>query len=193
MSAFSFDANSVQPTESLDPVPAGWYRCQIVETSLNPTRDGNGEYLTVVSQIKEGGYAGRKLFARHNTRNRNPMATEIGMKEVSAHCRSVGMMQIQDTQQFVGAPVDVKVVIRPAADGYDAQNEFKGYAPYGTGGGVAAPVATPAPVAPAPAPAPAPEAAPTPWGTPAAAAPAAPAAWTPPAPPAAAAPPPWVK
>jgi len=64
--------------------------------------------------------------------NKNPVAVEIGYKTLSAICHAVGVIQVQDSQQLHGRPLQLKVSLRaagPGADGkyYEASNEVKGY------------------------------------------------------------------
>ena len=45
LSNLNFDANAVQPQESFEPIPAGWYECMIVESEMKQTKNGTGQYL----------------------------------------------------------------------------------------------------------------------------------------------------
>jgi hypothetical protein len=197
MAILNFDASTVAPSEALEVIPAGWYTVQMTESGMKPTSDGSGAFLSVTFTILAGDHTGRKVFDRINLKNKNPVATEIGYKTLSAICHAVGVIQVQDSQQLHGRPLQVKVSLRaagPGADGkhYDASNEIKGYKAVegASAGGMAAPSWAPAAPAAqqwAPPPAP-PAAAPAPqWQPPAA--PAAAPPWQAPAAPAAT--PPW--
>ena len=50
-----FDANQVEPTAALDPVPAGKYPAVITESEMKPTKNGAGSYLQLTFQVIEGG------------------------------------------------------------------------------------------------------------------------------------------
>lgn len=191
MAQLNFDASQVAPSEALEAIPAGWYNAQMTASEMKPTADGTGAYLQAEFTVLSGDYAGRKLFDRINLRNKNPVAVEIGYKTLSAICHAVGVIQVQDSQQLHGRPLQLKVSLRaagPGADGkhYEASNEVKGYKAM-DGAGV--PMAgAPAGGAPSWAPqAPAQQAAPQ-YAPPAA---PAPQQWAPPAQPAAAAPQQW--
>lgn len=41
-----FDANQVEPSNDLDPVPAGKYLAVITESEMAPNKAGTGHYLT---------------------------------------------------------------------------------------------------------------------------------------------------
>lgn len=200
--------DNVQANAALDPLPAGWYDAQIVESGTKQSSSG-GTMLELTLQVLSGPHTGRKLFDRLNIVNANPVAQEIAFKTLKAIYNAVGVARVTNSSELHGKPMKVKVKLRPATAEYDASNEISGYdhanadrklaTAVGTapaGGTAAAPAGTPPwggppgvqAAAPAPAPAPAPAAgfnpaaaAAQPWAT--AAAPAA-AAPTPPAPPA---------
>jgi len=191
MAQLNFDASQVAPSEALEAIPAGWYNAQMTASEMKPTSDGTGAYLQAEFTVLSGDYAGRKLFDRINLQNKNPVAVEIGYKTLSAICHAVGVIQVQDSQQLHGRPLQLKVSLRaagPGADGkhYEASNEVKGYK--GMDGAGVPMAGAPAGGAPSWAPqAPAQQAAPQYAPPPA----AAPQQWAPPAQPAAAAPQQW--
>lgn len=132
MAQLNFDASQVAPSEALEAIPAGWYSAQMTASEMKPTSDGTGAYLQAEFTVLSGDYAGRKLFDRINLQNKNPVAVEIGYKTLSAICHAVGVIQVQDSQQLHGRPLQLKVSLRaagPGADGkhYEASNEVKGY------------------------------------------------------------------
>ena len=191
MAQLNFDASQVAPSEALEAIPAGWYTAQMTASEMKPTSDGTGAYLQAEFTVLSGDYAGRKLFDRINLQNKNPVAVEIGYKTLSAICHAVGVIQVQDSQQLHGRPLQLKVSLRaagPGADGkhYEASNEVKGYK--GMDGAGVPMAGAPAGGAPSWAPqAPAQQAAPQ-YAPPSA---PAPQQWAPPAQPAAAAPQQW--
>lgn len=132
MAQLNFDASQVAPSEALEAIPAGWYTAQMTASVMKPTADGTGAYLQAEFTVLGGEYAGRKLFDRINLQNKNPVAVEIGYQTLSAICHAVGVIQVQDSQQLHGRPLQLKVSLRaagPGADGkyYEASNEVKGY------------------------------------------------------------------
>ena len=128
MAQLNFDASQVAPnTGNPDPIPAGWYNAQIDESEMKPTKDGTGTYLQLRFSVVEGQYANRKVYARLNLRNSNPVAQEIAYHELSAICHATGVMQLQDSQQLHGIPMKIKVKLRAASGDYDASNEIGSY------------------------------------------------------------------
>lgn len=157
MASINFDANTVEPSEAFDVLPKGKYLCMAVDSVIKPTKNGSGDYLEITFEVLDGNGKGRKIWERLNIRNSNKKAEEISQRQLSALCRAVGVMNLQDTTQLHNIPVMLNVDIE-TREGYSPQNRVKGYEP---ANGTATPVATnPALRTPAPAAAPAPQAAP---------------------------------
>lgn len=175
MVALNFDASTVAPEFGIDAIPTGWYSVSIDESQMKPTRDGTGAYLQLRFNVLQGQYSGRKIFCRLNLQNSNEMTVQIAKGQLSAIAHSVGVVQVQDSSQLHGRPMKIKVVKKPASNGYEATNEVTGFRdinyipdgepqtetstfpkspvtqPVPTGWGAPAqPVAQPAPVQPAP-------------------------------------------
>lgn len=166
MASLNFNAQTVAPQEAFDVLPAGWYNVRITGSEMKPTKDGGGSFLSLTMTVLDGKFVNRKIFDRLNLVNKNPKAVEIAYQTLSSICHATGVIQIQDSTQLHGIPMQVKIKVRPPEGGYSESNETAGYK--AMEGAQAAPVA-PAWVAPA-----APTAPPAqPWQQPAPAAPAA--------------------
>ena len=63
-----FDANTVEPNDSFDPLPNGDYLCIITASEMKPTKAGNGAFLELELQVLDGPHQGRKLWDRLNVR-----------------------------------------------------------------------------------------------------------------------------
>jgi len=184
MATINMDFTSVPQSDSFDPLPAGWYNAMMDQSEMKPTKSGTGMYLETRFNILDGQYVGRKVFFRFNLQNENPVAQEIGWKQLSSLAHSCGRVQVGDSQELHGLPVKIKVKLKVASGDYEASNEITAFkninevtAP--AGAAPAAPAWAPQPaaaVAPAPAFAPQQPAAPQPWAAPAPAAPQQPAA-----------------
>jgi len=129
-----FDANTVDPAQSREPVPAGWYKAVITESEEKPTKAQTGSYLQMTMEIIEGEHAGRKVFERLNLNNPNATAVEIAQRTLSSICRAVGVMTPRTSQDLHDKPLMLKVKVKPAKDGYDASNEVGEYAAPDGGG-----------------------------------------------------------
>jgi hypothetical protein len=136
---------------SYDLLAPGWYTASIREVSLKNTKAGTGQYMSLRFDITGEKAAGRVVFSNINLRNPNAQAESIGRQQLGELLRALGLATATDTDQLIGGNVQIKVAIREARDGYDAQNEVKGYK--AINGSVPAPVAAkPAPVSTAKAP-----------------------------------------
>ena len=144
-----------ESTNSFEPIPAGWYSATITEAELRDTRSGSGQYLRIRYDITGPEYQGRVVFSNLNLRNSNPKAEEIAMRQFGELMRSAGFNKVQDSDELIGAHIQIKVKIRPASGEYEASNEVAGFKPVEGS-------AMPAPAAPA-APSPAPAKASPPW------------------------------
>jgi len=142
-----FNAANIEVTDSYDPIPAGWYSVVITDSEFKATSAGTGQYLKLRFDVIDGEHQGRVIFTNLNLDNPNPKAVEIAQKDLAQICHAVGVMAPDDSTELHDKPLQAKVTVRPARDGYDAQNEVKGYRPMG------APVVSggAAPAAPAPA------------------------------------------
>lgn len=130
MAQLNFDARQVDPQQSFEPIPAGWYNMMIVESEMRPTKDGNGAYLQLTLKVMDGQYAGRQVFDRLNLQHQNPVAAEIAYRRLSAYCHATGVLQIQDSQQLHGIPLKARVAVRTDSTGqYDPSNEIKAVKP----------------------------------------------------------------
>lgn len=123
-----FDANAVDPAESREPIPAGWYTCVITQSEEKPTKAQTGSYLQLTLEVIEGDHAGRKTFDRLNLNNPNATAVEIAQRTLSSICRSVGVMTPRNSSDLHDKPMMVKVSVKPSDGTYSASNEVKEYA-----------------------------------------------------------------
>ena len=123
-----FDANNVDPAQSREPIPAGWYKAVITESEEKPTKAQTGSYLQMTVEIIDGEHAGRKAFERLNLNNPNATAVEIAQRTLSSICRAVGVMTPRQSADLHDKPFMVKLKVKPAKDGYDASNDIAEYA-----------------------------------------------------------------
>lgn len=154
--AFSFDATTVDPTSSFDPLPNGKYRVHATESEVKPTNKGDGRYMQIVWEVLDGPYKGRKLWDRINVENPNATCQEIGQRALSAVCHATGVLRLSHSSQLLHRPVMLTVVVKegdvkkgpdgkPLKDAqdnvvrYDPRNEVKKYEAVEGGPGVPLP------------------------------------------------------
>jgi len=151
MAQLGFNANINDLPESsndFEPLPAGWYTANINDAELRDTKAGTGQYIAIRYDIIGPTHQGRCVFGNLNIANPNPKAEEIGRQQLGSLMRAIGLNDVSDTDQLIGGNCEIKLVIRPAKDGYEANNDIKAWKALD---GSAAPAPT-APTAAAPAP-----------------------------------------
>jgi hypothetical protein len=135
----NFDANQVDPSVALDPIPAGKYLAVVSDSEYKPTKNGGGKYLQLTFQIIDGEHKGRLVWARLNLENKSEMTVKIARGELSAICRAVGVMQPKDSVELHNVPLEISVGLKKRDDNGEFTNVIKGYAKKGA---AAAPRAT---------------------------------------------------
>ena len=128
--------------KDFSPIPEGTYKAVIFESEMKQTKTG-GQMLVLTWEIKEGEHTGRRIWDRLNVVNKNPKAESIAKQDLASICMAMGLSGCADSEELHWKDVDIKVVVRPPSNGYDASNEIKGYA-------APAGAATPPPAAPPP-------------------------------------------
>jgi hypothetical protein len=141
----NFDANQVDPSVALEPIPAGRYAAVITDSEYKPTKSGGGKYLQLTLQILDGEHKGRLLWARLNLENANATTVKIARGELSAICRAVGVMQPRDSIELHNVPLEVTVGLKKRDDNGEFTNVIKGYARKGAPGNSANGSMTPRP------------------------------------------------
>ncbi len=180
-----FDAEGYEPTRTFDPLPTDWYAMQIVDSAVEQAKSSSGQFLKLELETLEEyhpHFKGRKVWVRLNLWNPSAEAVAIANSQLSAICRAVGEMRVNQSEVLHHKPLAVKVRLRPADGKYEASNDVVGYdslaARFGGGETGSAPTAPPA-KAPAPkAPTAAPQQAPRAPAAPGGAAPKGPPPWT---------------
>jgi hypothetical protein len=122
-----FDANQVEPSRTLDPLPAGKYLAVITESEEKPTKSGSGKFLQLTFQILEGEHKNRLLWARLNLHNPNATTVQIARAELSAICRAVNVRAPNDSAELHNLPLVIHVKCKKRDDTGEITNEIKGY------------------------------------------------------------------
>lgn len=94
-----------------------------------PTKAGDGSYLKLTFKVIEGEYINRLIWSNLNLDNPNPKAVEIAQRELSALCRAIDVLDLEDSQQLHGIPLSGQVKIRKGTNGYADQNTISGFKP----------------------------------------------------------------
>jgi hypothetical protein len=126
MAILNFNANEVEPSREMTPLPTGDYKVAIVASEQKPTKNGDGSYLSLELQVLEGQHKGRKVWQNLNLDNKNQQAVEIARAELSAICRAVGVMVCHDSTQLHNRPFLAKIAVEKRKDNDELTNRVKG-------------------------------------------------------------------
>jgi hypothetical protein len=126
----SFDANTVEPNQGFEPLPAGEYEVIIIDSKMKPTKANTGRYLELTLQVLNGPFQNRQLWDRLNLFNPNDKAVQIAKGTLSAICRAIGVMTPKDSAELHNRPLRCRVVVTKDDKG-NPSNEVKGYKPRG--------------------------------------------------------------
>lgn len=137
-----FDASNIEPTTEFDPLPAGKYVAEVTASEMRSNSKGTGEYLWLEFTVLDGPFATRKVWAQLNLINPSQQAVEIAQRELSALCRAVGKLRVQDSIELHGIPLEINVKIKNDAE-YGVSNMIRGYAEIGGEKSAATPSAKP--------------------------------------------------
>jgi hypothetical protein len=116
-----------------DPLPPGWYTASITQAELKSTAAGDGQYIKLRYDIIGPTHQGRVVFGNLNIKNASAKAEEIGRQQLGEIMRAIGLARVQDTDQLIGASLQVKLDVRPARTDektgktYEASNDVKGF------------------------------------------------------------------
>jgi len=116
-----------EQTNDFAPLPAGEYVATIKNVELCQTKNGMGQYLKLKLQIEAPTHTGRVVFSNLNIRNQSEAAQNIGRAQLGTIMRVAGLAELVDPDQLIGITLGIKLSIREAQNGYEAQNEVKAY------------------------------------------------------------------
>lgn len=111
---------------NFEPLPAGTYLARITEAEVKPTKAGTGKYIKIRYDILGPTHQGRAVFGNLNIRNPNPQAEKIGRQQLNKMMTAIGLTQLTDTDQLIGAPLQIKLKIRDGGE-YGPSNDVAGF------------------------------------------------------------------
>lgn len=94
------------------PVPAGEYRVQIIDTAIKDTKSGNGTILNLTYEIVgDPELSGRKIFDTINLENPSVDAVRIGKQKLNTICVLTGVKKLRDTAELHGKVLSISVSV----------------------------------------------------------------------------------
>ena len=100
----------------------------ITNSTMKPTRQGNGQFLELEYTLLEGEHHNRKVWSRHNLHHANAQTVEIARRELATICRAVGIMQPGDSVELHQKPLTIIIGLRTRTDNGEKANEVTGWA-----------------------------------------------------------------
>ena len=120
------EAELPKSERNFEPLPAGWYTATIGGAEVKATKAGTGEYIKLRYDITGPTHQGRVVFGNLNIKNENPKAEEIGYQQMGELMRAIGLGRVDDTDQFIGGQLQIKIDIRKSEQ-YGDSNDVKGF------------------------------------------------------------------
>lgn len=127
----AISAVKLEEIDNYDPIPAGTYNAKITKVEVKDTKAGTGKYLNVSLQITGPSYQGRMVFDIINVQNPSQTAVDIGIATMKKIAVAIGETTIQDTDQMIGADVEIKVKVKNDKE-FGPKNVVKDYKPVGS-------------------------------------------------------------
>lgn len=132
------------------PIPAGWYQAILESAEGKESRNTPGNFMLACtfSIVNHPEYANRKVYENINLWNQNEQAQGIANRFMNSLQKACRMDHVQDSDQLVGIPMDVKIGIEQGTGGYADKNKILALLPLGQGAQPAAPQQAAAPAQP---------------------------------------------
>ena len=89
--------------------------------------------LVVSCKVTDGQHKGRSLMTGLNVKNANPVAEEIGRKQLRVLLQSVNLDGERDMSRLIGKECVAQVVIKDGSSGYGSSNDIKAFKPLSGG------------------------------------------------------------
>jgi hypothetical protein len=134
---------------SFEPIPAGIYEAQIIESRLDDSNGKNGPGKMLVLQVEVLGpkYVKRQIFDQLTIVNPSAQAQDIAAKTLKRICTAVGWSgPLADSSDLHFKPMLIRVVVDPNP-GHMPKNVIKNY--YAIGGSEPAQTSAPRQATPA--------------------------------------------
>ena len=126
-----FNANDVpEDDRSFEPLPAGDYTMQVIESDIKPTKTG-GDQLVLTLEVMDGPMSSRHVWDRLNIRNQNADAQRIAQRNLADLCLAVGIASLRNSEDLHFKPFVGRVSIKPDKTGQYGPSNGVRYKPRG--------------------------------------------------------------
>lgn len=131
----AFNPDEVPEDErTFEPLPAGEYQMQVIESEIKPTKENTGQMLVLTLEVLSGPHENRKVWDRLNIVNQNADTQRIAQRALADLCLAIGVPSVTDSEVLHFKPFTARIGIRQDKSGqYGPQNTVR----YKAKGGVA--------------------------------------------------------
>ena len=127
MPLIDFNANNYEPSTGFDALPPAWYRVMITKTDLITSKNNpQNDYLKIEYTVIQDYFKNRKVFQNLNINHPKSDVAGYARADLSAIARSVGVMQVHDSNQLHNIPLEIKLTVKEDPN-YGDQNIIVGY------------------------------------------------------------------
>lgn len=128
----TFDPAAVpEDDRSFEPLPAGDYMMQVIESELKDTKSGTGQQLVLTLEVVDGPLANRRVWDRLNIRNQNADAQRIAQRALADLCLAVGVAQLRNSEELHFRPFIGRIAIKADKTGQYGPSNTVRYKPRG--------------------------------------------------------------
>ncbi len=130
------NVNDIPETSAFAPLPADWYQASISKVELKTATAGTSTYMNIQYAILGPSQQGRVVFGMCGVSNTDPKKEETSRYFLGQLMRACGITKLDNTDQLVGANLEIQLTIKPAVmekigdietEKYPAGNNVKSY------------------------------------------------------------------
>lgn len=114
MAQVNVNLAGVEPSKGFSPIPKGFYRAVIDESSVEATQRGDGAYLKLRFKICFGEFVNRNIYDNLNIQNQNVQTVNIALAQLAAICKAINFQPPQgafDSAALHNVPLVIRVKI----------------------------------------------------------------------------------
>lgn len=122
----NFNAEDAKNVPSFELLPVGDYIVTFSKVEERTSKAGD-IYVSIMLDVIDGQYKGRKLFHTINLNHSKKEVRDIAKAEFTNIYVLTGNIRPRSYSELIGKVLKAHVKINPAKDGYEASNAIKGW------------------------------------------------------------------
>lgn len=129
MGNLNFNASDFEPNTNYELIPSGWYSMRIIGSEMKESKKA-GLMLKLTLECDEYSHPslrGRKAFSNLCLNHPSEAPRNIASRALSSVCLALHLANLENAEDLLGGVLMVRLEQGQARDGYDAQNEVRGY------------------------------------------------------------------